>query len=312
MYDTLGARDRQEAVIEEMFSLLAQEEDVSRLAAVQLRHGDLLTQLGKYLDAEDALENSLASRRELADEAGESNTLRSLSFLRWHQGRSREALACNERALAIDQKRGDYKSVAHDLTNLAAVLQSLDDMEGELEKLTQALDLEVHDDAFSRMTIFYNIGNIHSTLSRYDDALEYYKEALGPCIEHRLYINQTLVIGCIASLYQKQGRLEESLRCYYRQVVEISKRITYPQGCVNGLRGLADILLLRNQGHEALPYLLESITILRELGDMADEAISWQIIASIYERYGDQGNEAVQAWDHVRKLAQKLNDLPDN
>lgn len=309
LYDTLGARDRQEAVIEEMFSLLAQEEDVSRLAAVQLRHGDLLTQLGKYLDAEDALENSLASRRQLADEAGESNTLRSLSFLRWHQGRSREALACNERALAIDQKRGDYKSVAHDLTNLAAVLQSLDDMEGALEKLTQALDLEVHDDAFSRMTIFYNIGNIHSKLSRYDDALEYYKEALGPCIEHRLYINQTLVLGCIASLYQKQGRLEESLR-YYRQVVEISKRITYPQGCVNGLRGLADILLLRNQGYEALPYLLESITILRELGDMADEAISWQIIASIYERYGDQGNEAVQAWDHVRKLAQKLNDLP--
>ena len=284
MYDTLGARDRQEAVIEEMFSILSQEEDLGRLAAVQLREGDLLTQLGKYLDAEDALERSLELRREIADEAGESNALRSLSFLRWHQGRSREALACNERALVIDQKLGDGKSIAHDLTNLAAVLQSLDDLEGALAKLKDALTLEAADDPFHRMTIFYNIGNIHSKLSQYDEALTYYEEALRPCLDHRLYINQTLVLGCMASLYQKQEKLEESLN-YYRQVVDISKRITYPQGSVNGLRGVADILLLRNgPGGEALPYVLESIVILQDLGDMANEMISWQIVASIYER----------------------------
>ena len=309
LYDTLGARERQEAVIEEMFTILVHEEDVSRLAAVQLRQGDLLTQQGKYFEAEDALESSLTLRREIADEAGESNALRSLSFLRWHQGRSREALACNERALAIDQKRGDGKSIVHNLTNLAAVLQGLEDMEGALAKLTEALTVEAASDPFQRMTIFYNIGNIHSKLSQYDKALTYYEEALRPCIDHRLYINQTLVLGCIASMYQKQERLDESLH-YYQQVVDISKRITYPQGCVNGLRGLADILLLRNQAHEALPYLLESIAILGELGDMANEAISWQIVASIYERYQDQWNEAVRAWDQVRKLAQRLNDLP--
>jgi tetratricopeptide (TPR) repeat protein len=268
-----------------------------------------LTQLSKYLDAEEALESSLALRREIADEAGESNALRSLSFLRWHQGRSREALACNERALAIDQKNGDGKSIVHDLTNLAAVLQSLDDMEGALAKLTEALTIEAAGDPFHRMTIFYNIGNIHSKLSQYDEALKYYEEALRPCVDHRLYINQTLVLGCIASMYQKQERLEESLQ-YYQQVVDISKRITYPQGCVNGLRGLADILLVRNQPNDALPYLLESIAILGDLGDMANEAISWQIVASIYERSKDRWNEALKAWDQVRKLAQRLNDLP--
>ena len=309
LYDTLGARERQEAVIGEMFSILSQEEDVGRLAAVQLRQGDLLTQMGKYFDAEQALESSLALREQIGDESGESNALRSLSFLRWHQGRSREALACNERALVIDQKCGDSKSVAHDLTNLAAVLQSLDDMEGALAKLKEALTLEAAGDPFNRMTIFYNIANIHSKLSRYDEALTYYEEALRPCIDHRLYINQTLVLGCIASMYQKQENLEESLH-YYHQVVDISKRITYPQGSVNGLRGVVDILLVRNQAKDALPYLLESIAILGDLGDMANEAISWQIAASIYERDKDQWNEAVNAWYQVRKLAQRLNDLP--
>ncbi len=309
LYDTLGARDRQEAVIEEMFSILSQEEDVGRLAAVQLRHGDLLTQLGKYFDAEEALESSLALRGQIGDEPGESNALRSLSFLRWHQGRSREALACNERALAIDQKRGDGKSIVHDLTNLAAVLQSLDDTKGALAKLTEALTLDAAGDPFHRMTIFYNIANIHSKQSRYDEALTYYEEALRPCMDHRLYINQTLVLGCIASMYQKQGNLEKSLH-YYQQVVDISKRITYPQGSVNGLRGVVDILLLRNQANEALPYLLESIAILGDLGDMANEAISWQIAANIYERYADRWDDAVRAWGQVRKLAQRLNDLP--
>jgi tetratricopeptide (TPR) repeat protein len=110
-------------------------------------------------------------------------------------------------------------------------------------------------------------------------------------------------------MYQKQERLDESLH-YYQQVVDISKRITYPQGCVNGLRGLADILLLRNQAHEALPYLLESIAIVWNFVDTPTLEKSWQIVASIYEGYQDQWNEAVKAWDQVRKLAQRLNDLP--
>ena len=309
LYDTLGARERQEAVIGEMFchprAGRGRKPSCRRSAAARRS----VDPAGQIFDAEEALESSLALRGQIGDEAGESNALRSLSFLRWHQGRSREALTCNERALAIDQKPGDGKSIVHNLTNLAAVLQSLDDMDGALAKLTEALSLEAAGDPFHRMTIFYNIGNIHSKQSQYDEALKYYEEALRPCIDHRLYINQTLVLGCIASMYQKQERLEESLR-YYQQVVDISKRITYPQGCVNGLRGVADILLVRNQANDALPYLLESIAILGDLGDMANEAISWQIVASIYERYKDRWNEAVNAWDQVRKLAQRLNDLP--
>ncbi|MDC8448355.1 MAG: AAA family ATPase [Nitrospira sp.] len=63
LFDTLGARERQEAVIEQAFSVLSHNEDAARLAAVQLRQGDLLTQLSKYLDAEQALESALALRR---------------------------------------------------------------------------------------------------------------------------------------------------------------------------------------------------------------------------------------------------------
>ncbi len=309
LFDTLGARERQEAVIEQAYSVLLRHEDTTRLAAVQLRQGDLFTQLAKYFDAEQALEDALALRRQTGDKSGESNALRSLSFLRWHQGRHHEALQCNELALEIDRARGDERGMSHDLTNLAAVLQSLGDMEGALQKLNEALQLEASGDPFHAMTIFYNIANIHSKVARYTEALHYYEKALQPCIDHRLYINQTLVLGCMASMYRKQTDLGESLR-YYHQVVEISTRIAYPQGTVNGLRGISDILLIENRPEEALPYLTESIRILRELGDMANEAISWEIVASIHERDKAGWREAEQSWSEVRRLAQRLNDLP--
>ena len=309
LFDTLGIRERQEAVIEQAYSVLAQNEDAARLAAVQLRHGDLLTQLAKYLDAEEALESALDLRRQTGDRSGESNTLRSLSFLRWHQGRNREALQCNEQALEIDRFLGDSRGMSHDLTNQAAVLQSVGDMETALQRLEAALTLEAAEDPFNAMTIFYNIANIHSKMSRYEEALRYYEKALQPCTQHRLYINQILVLGCIASMYRKQTQLEESLH-YFQQVVDISKRITYPQGTVNGLRGIADILLIENRPDEALRYLTESVRILRELGDMTNEAISWEIIASIHERSNDGWSDAEKSWSEVRRLAQRLNDLP--
>ena len=309
LFDTLGARERQEAVIEQAYSILLRHEDTARLAAVQLRQGDLFTQLAKYFDAEQALEDALALRRQTGDQSGESNALRSLSFLRWHQGRHQEALLCNELALVIDRACGDERGISHDLTNLAAVLQSLGDMDGALEKLNEALQLKASGDPFHTMTIFYNIANVHSKVSRYTEALHYYEKALQPCIDHRLYINQTLVLGCIASLYRKQSNLGESLR-YHHQVVEISTRIAYPQGTVNGLRGMADILLIENRAEEALPYLTESIRILRELGDMTNEVISWEIVASIHERDQAGWREAEQSWSEVRRLAQRLNDLP--
>jgi tetratricopeptide (TPR) repeat protein len=102
-------------------------------------------------------------RQALGDRSGESNALRSLSFLQWHQGRLQDAVASNEAALAIDRERGDRRAMSHDLTNLAPVLLQLGDFTGALERLQLALDIEAsQQDAFNRMTILFNIANVHN------------------------------------------------------------------------------------------------------------------------------------------------------
>ena len=64
-----------------------------------MRQGDLYTQIGNYDEAERVLDDAVSNWRSLSDALGESRSLRSMGFLRWHQGWYKEAIKCNEEAL---------------------------------------------------------------------------------------------------------------------------------------------------------------------------------------------------------------------
>jgi predicted ATPase/class 3 adenylate cyclase len=306
--DTLGWRERQQAVIDQMFSTLHIHRDQARLAAAYLRRGDLCTQLGMFAEADRALKESLTIRRASADRAGESHALRSLSFLRWHEGKHQEAVRCNEAALAIDRERGDLKAMSHDLTNLAPVLQHLGDFNGALERLQEALQLEeTQQDAFNKMTILFNIANVYNKSGDLDRAFAYYRDSLAVCLQHHLRINQTLVLCCMASIYWKQERHEDCLRLY-REVVDLSRSMKYGRGLGNGLRALGDFLLQLHRPEDALPNFLESTAVFAGLGDAHNEAVSWSIVATMYQQTYRKYGDALAAWKKSRLLRRHAGD----
>src|SRR5215467_7505671 len=307
--DTLGWRERQQAVIDQIFSSLRFDQDQARLAAAYLRQGDLYTQLGRFGDVDQALSESLFIRRALSDRAGESNALKSLSFLRWQEGKDHEAIACNEAALAIDRERGDPRAMFYDLTNLAPILQHLGDFKGALERLQEALQLEEsQQDASNRMTILLNIANVYNKSGDLDQALTYYQDALAVCLQHRLRIHQTLVLCGTASVFWKQGRHDDCLRLY-KEVVDISRSMKYGRGLSNGLTALGNYLLLLNRPREALPHFLESTAICAELGDEHNEAVAWSIAAAIYQQKPVQNyDQAFGAWGKALLLRTRLGD----
>ena len=307
--DTLGWRERQEAVLEQIFSTLRGHNDRVSLAAAWLRQGDLFTQLGRFEKADHALSEALSIRRELPDPAGESHTLRSLSFLRWHQGKHAEAVACNEAALAIDRERGDFRAMSHDLTNLAPLLQHLGDSSGALQRLHEALALEAtQQDPFNRMTILFNIGNVYNKSGDLDRALSYYRDSLKVCVEHHLRINHTLVLCSIASIHWKQGRQAECLDLY-AEVLKICRTMNYRRGLSNALTAVGNFLLLLDRPHEALPYFLESTSVFAELGDFTNEAISWRMVATIYQHACCAFDKALEAWRKAHLMLARLGDL---
>src|SRR5215467_6797023 len=306
--DTLGWRERQEAVIEQIFSILRFYDDPPVRAAAYLRQGDLCTQLGRFEEADQALAQALSIRRGLVDRNGESNALSSLSFLRWHQGRHQEAIACNEAALEIDHERGDLRAMSRDLTNLVPLLQHLGDFNGAIERLEKALELEASEqDAFNRMKILFNIGNVYNKSGDLERALSYYRDSLKVCLVHHLRINQTLVLCSIASIYWKQERHEECLRLY-EEVLQICRTMKYGRGLSNGLTAVGNFLLMLGRPAEALPYFLESTTVLEELGDFRNEALSWSIAATIYQQTFHKLHDAMEAWGKARLLRSRIGD----
>lgn len=300
LYETLGWRERQQAIIDQLLGLLRATEDLVRLAEVYVRQGELFTQLSRFAEAEHSLSQALTLRQTLSDKAGESSVLRSMGFLRWHQGKYEESRAYSEAALAIDRQYGDATACALDLTNLGAVLRNLGDYEQALRYLEEALQLyEMMHNTSKIGPVLYNIANVYRHLGAHDQALEYYQRAYDLHVHNRNLLGQTFTLTAIAHIYWEQGKTQESIRLY-KDVVQMTREIQYGQGLVHALRTLGELLLVLKAPQEALPYLLESTTVFAELGEPENEAAIWEKIAAIYEQSLEDYPKALSAWDKAR------------
>jgi class 3 adenylate cyclase/tetratricopeptide (TPR) repeat protein len=305
LYETLGRRNEQQAVIDRLFGLLAPagiDDAAGRLAEVYVRQGDLHTQLGRYEDAERALGQALTRRQALGDPVGEAHVLRSMGFLRWHQGRYDEAVAYNEAALAIDRRREDMAAVAMDLTNLGAVLRNIGDHARARECLeeAQALYQAVGRPARQAFTL-YSIANIARDLGDLDLAMDQYQRAYDIFTEHGDHVMASRALAAMAAIHWDRGHADESIRLCH-EVVDMTREAAYGQGLSHALRTLAERLSARGEHAAAAPFLLESATVFAKLGERHSEAEMWERLARTYEQHLDEPRKAVAAWENVRAL----------
>jgi tetratricopeptide (TPR) repeat protein len=316
--ETLGLRGRQQRIIDELVTLLAPSGEPERLAEAYLRQGDLNTLLRRFDEAESALDRSLCLRRELGDDIGERNTLRSFGLLRWHQGRDREALGCIEDAIAIDQERGDLEALVSDLANRGGVLKGMGEYDRAREVLLEALRLSDRLEAgaisgpselsHKRPYILHNLANVHRELADEESALEYLAQARALTTEKRLPIPLSYHYTSIAHIYLRQGRLEESL-ALYREAIELTRRAKFVPGLAQALRFLGELLLGLGRDDEAHAPLVESAGLFAQLHDPVTEALLWSDIAALGERAGDL-QSALAAWGKARALHDRTGDHP--
>ena len=102
--ETLGAREQQQSIIDELLSLLKSAGGKQRLADVLVRQGELHARLGRSQEAEQSLESSLTIAKELSDPLRERNALQAMGFLHWSRGNYDQAISHNNAVLKIDRK----------------------------------------------------------------------------------------------------------------------------------------------------------------------------------------------------------------
>src|SRR5262249_19545616 len=123
--DMLGARERQQQLIDGVIEILSRGQHDAGLAPVYVRQGELHMHLGRVEAGAEALGRALELSRSAGDVAGEQAALRSMAFLHWQQGRYEDAVACNERVLELDRTIGNRIAYGRDLMNLAMCLRRL-------------------------------------------------------------------------------------------------------------------------------------------------------------------------------------------
>ena len=308
-YEMLGQREQQQAIMDQLFQLLQPEGDPARLAETYARQGELYTELGCFDGAEQALGEALALRRALSDGPGESSTLRSMGFLRWHQKRYEEAVACNEAALAIDRQCGDVETIATDLRNLGNVWRNLGESERALDCLEEAQVLmEKKQNPLKQGSTLRLMATVYRKRGDLEEALAYYQRALALYVEEKGNLpGQTVILASIGSIYWEQGKTDESLRCY-QEAAHIARDIRYTQGLSQTLRTLGELLRALNNPGEALTHLRESAESFAALGNQESEAEVWSEIAILCEQDLQDDRGAFTAWENVRALRAQLDD----
>ena len=316
--ETLGLRDAQQRLIDEMIALLEPGGDPARLAEVYVRQGDLYTLLRRFDAAEAALERSLHIRRGLHDDVGIRNALRSLGLLRWHEGRDADALPHIEEALAIDRARGDLAAAVGDLSNLGYVLKGMGRYAEARDRLGEGLalcdgidsqpaDAAVRSDlALKQSYLMHNLANVHRELGEYDDALALLERTKEHTDGKRMPIQLSYHYTSIAHLHLQAGRVEESL-AHYRAAVALTRRANFAPGLSQSLRMLGEVLLALGRSGEALPLLEEAATLFAQLKSIDTEAVLWAEMAQAHERDGRKP-EALAAWARARTLSRQHGD----
>ena len=309
MCETLGLRERQQELIDEVITLLPPNDASPWLAEVHLRQGDLFTLLGRYDRAAAALETSLRLSRGHGDPTGEGNALRSLGLLRWHEGRNEEALRYAEEAAALDRERGDLAAIVRDLHNLGTILKGMKAFDRAIACLQEALDLCVRlEDPMKQFYSAHTLANVHRELGHIEVAQGYLRRADEIAVTRRMPVERSFTLVALAHIALQQGAPEEAIRLY-REAVEISRKARHIEGLAQALRTLGEVLVGLGSATEALPYLQESSELLAQLHDVNGQLRALEGII----RAGRQGTATVdieRRCVEALALAEALDDAP--
>jgi tetratricopeptide (TPR) repeat protein/class 3 adenylate cyclase len=306
--ETLGLRQRQLRIAEELIDRLAPLGASLKLAEAYLRQGDVCTLLRRFDAADRALATALRISREQADRASERNVLRSIGLLRSHEGRPQDAIASFGEALVIDRELGEAAAGAADLASLGNVFRNVGRHEEAKQALEHALEVLTGESNWAkRSAVKVVIGAVHRELGDVERALRYLEDAASEAIERRNPIQSSFALSQLAHVHLQQGRIEESLRTYWR-AVDLTRRGGHTEGLVQSLRAIGEVLVGLGRFAEALPALREAAVLFDQLEDREAEALVWGRIATASERCGDRV-EARDAWERARALCLRLGDL---
>jgi tetratricopeptide (TPR) repeat protein len=184
---------------------------------------------GRWDDAVDAYEQSLAICRDLDDRRGEGQTLNNLGLVYDNQGRWDDAVDAYEQSLAI--------------------CRDLDDRLGEGVTLN-------------------NLGLVYDSQGRWDDAVDAYRQSLAIRRDLKDRRGEGQTLNNLGILYKHQGRWDDAVAAY-EQSLAIKREFGDRRGEGRTLENLARLWQARGDIAKALAFARKALAVLETTEDRA-------------------------------------------
>ncbi len=304
--ETLGHRDRQQAVIDELLTLVPEQPTAER-ATVLVRQGELSTLLGR----QDAAQEAFAAAIEVADACGAIDeraiALRGAGHRCWRLGLYEEALAPLTEVVEHDRAAAPPKVLLRDLVNLGRVRRELGDWDE-----AQAIGDEVRALAESSLSPADQelasdyMGHLLRAMGRPEEAIKAFAEGAAVASESQLPLRHSFHFLAMAAIHLELGQTEESLAAY-EEAILLSRRASRADNLAHALSLQADALMTIGRADDAAPAYEEAVTILSRLATDSTLSGTMGKLAKAFEA-ASRADEASAAWREAKDVCLTLDD----
>ncbi|HEY3631640.1 MAG TPA: tetratricopeptide repeat protein [Jatrophihabitantaceae bacterium] len=239
----------------------------------------------------DALRPNLVATVGHAAEAGAPGVVLALSqsLERYLHvgGHLTESLAVHEAALAAATTLGDQDARATALVSLGTTYFMLSRLDEAIEHFGQALRIRRRTGDRSGVAAALNtLGCAYWQQGRYDDAFDRLRAALRACREVADRAAEAKVLGNLGIVYESWARYPDALE-HHRQALAIRREIADRSAEANALLNLGSVLQRCGQLDEAHVLLCESLQIAREIGNRVREGEALDELGKVHLRWSD-------------------------
>jgi len=260
----LGRHDAQQLAIEEALEAAAGDPGLS--ARAERAKGNCLWQTSRYADAERSFLTALDLARKAGDRKTEAACMSNLGLALTDLGRYEEALEWQERTVAasreLEYARGE--AIAHgNLSTLLVNLGRYDEARPHMEKhLALAREVGYRQ---GEAIAHGNIGFFHLQRGRFEEALPHLRAHLELAGSIGYRSGEARALGNLGFVSCELGRYGDA-REYFNRHLELSREVGFRDGEALALENLGSIAAVLGDTDAARERLEESLRITRETG----------------------------------------------
>ena len=282
----LGDYDAAAEMLEESLALYRTAGDPRAVATLLDRLGVLARERGDLAAAAERVEEALELARAEGDEQSVAHALNELGIIARRRGELAQAVELHEAALAAQRAIGNQVGVTNALQGLAGVRALMGDTGGAVACLEEALP--ILRDLGIRSSTAYALNNLAGLVAGGGDlprAVALYEEALVFFRELGETAGIALVLTEFGETLRDTGDLARAFSLY-QECLTLNRRLGRPRMVAIGLRALASVAALDDEGARAARLLGAAEGVLATTDEISTpgEAADHQALRAELER----------------------------